>query len=182
MQQHLAVRAGVEREPPPERSAHVQPRHRLGARGDLELAVVGHAEDRGLPERLHEAHQLWLREATQIRRARVRQRPQLRTETKARVGVANDEAMCVEGEEDVAQGALGDLERSRELRDALGPSALGERAQDPRGLLYRRDRTQGPRTVRHTRTEHSTPAETLLTLAAKGPGSRLAHASRPGGT
>src|SRR5206468_8655139 len=100
----------------------------------------------------------------------------------AGVGVAYDEAVRVEGEEDVAQRALGDLERSCELRDALRPSTLGERAQDARGLLDRRHRTEAPRTVRHTRTEHSTPAETRLTLVVRRSGSRLAHASRPGGT
>ena len=107
-------------------------------RRDLELAVVDDAEHRGLAERLHQAHEVRLRERAQIGRAGIRERAQLRTETEARVGVADDEAMRVEGEEDVAQGAFGDAQRPRELGDALRTSAVGERAQDARGLFDRR--------------------------------------------
>ena len=97
-----------------------------------------------------------LGERAQIRRARVRERAQLGSETEARVGVADDEAVRVQGEEDVAQGAFGDAQGPRELGDALRPPAVRERAQDARGLLDRRHRTKAPRTPRHTRTQDST--------------------------
>src|SRR5205823_7445410 len=67
-----------------------------------------------------------------------------------------DEAVRVEGEEDVAQRPLGDVERTRELTDAHRAAALGDGAQDARGFVDRRHRPKASRTPCHTRTADDT--------------------------
>src|SRR5439155_27022412 len=86
----------------------------------------------------------------------VRESAQLGTQPEARVGVTDHQAVGVQGQEDVAQRALGDAQGSRELADPLWPTALGERAQHARCLVDRWDGSEAARTLRHTRTGEST--------------------------
>src|SRR5439155_18744590 len=97
-----------------------------------------------------------LRERAKVRGRRVGQRPELRPEPKARVGIAHDEAELRKSEEDVAERALRNVQGTRKLADPHGTAAIGESAQDPRGLVDGRDGTQHSRTLRHTRTTDST--------------------------
>ncbi len=157
------MRALVEPEAPSERRGHVEVRVGLRATGDLELAVVHHAQYRGLAERLHERDQIGLRERAQIGRRGIGQGPQLRSETEAGVRIAHHEAVGVQGEQHVAEGALGHPERPRKLTDALWTATVGEGAQHPRSLVDGRDRSGAPRTLRHTRTGDSTPVKPGMT-------------------
>ena len=135
------MRARVERQAPAERRGHVQVGRGLRARGDLHRAVAHDAEDGGLAAGLHERVQMRLRERAEVGLRRVGERTQLGAEPEARVGIAHHEAVRVEGEEDVAQRPLGDVERTRELADAHRAAALGDGAQDARGFVDRRHRT-----------------------------------------